>query len=1251
MARLKKTILLLAGCSVLVLLLIGGAELALPRLVNLEAVRQAVVSAIQTHVDGEASFELLNVSLFPRPHLTVHELKLTRDDSFTAKIDAVRVTVDALPLLRGQLRVRRIHLSDPRLSLFLEPDDVEEPPAGAGTGEGLSYRGMRRGFVALLAPAISIPGGLVVTVEDGVLEVHHGPSHVNRFRQIDGRMARSGSQVQLAYSCRSDLWRQAKSETFLDIETFKGRSTTTIDGLNPNVLSRILYPESPFSFPEHDVTLSVQLVSSGPADLDLSFRATVPKLDVAHAGQTTALRGASIEGDITARSDGFRITLGSVTLQQPALKAGGTLTFDPQSGQMVVDVQGTGIDAGAVRQCALVLAGDHEDVVKTFEVIRGGFVPQIRFQVQGKTLEDLGKLRNMIFTGSMVDGKLYIEPADLELEGAEGDAVIEGGILQGRRLKARAGATTGRDGSLTLALKKDSQKDGPFHLDIEVDADLSRLPAVLLHCVKDPEFLEELRLMSDIQGRAKGRLILGETLKKVKTRVEAREFKLQGRYQRIPFPIEVQGGALTFVDKSVSIAAFSGTLGKSSWEPLDLTVDWGPTSRIAVRSTNPLQASLDQIFPWLTSYDPVKRAFPDIQGLKGDVTLTSSQLEGPLFQPAQWHYEVKGRFLQGTVESGFFPAPVTVRSAGLSAVPASLVLTDCQATLLDAPTTLTVVLKTQKGLTAVDLTIADATVGPKVTQWLVDLIRLPGEFRPRPPVSLAKSRFTWERDGRVGFSGTLAQPGGAQAAIEYEKKKDQWSLNRLAIKDGLSNGVIRTTVRERDLDLSFQGNLDGRTLDDLLASNEVLKGGVFGDLRIHVLVDEPIRSTASGMLDLRGFRSLWRFKAPVEIDRAAFEAQGNRLSVKSADIAVSGNKLRFSGDLTFAASGLAMDMAVTSEAVAWKTEEPNGDDASKRAGAASTPEDATAEFLNPRFMGLPLTGLLRLSFDRLDYGRYSFTPFRAEVQLRPGVVKLETSEAKLCGVSLPGELLIGSDKVSLLVRPNAVKEPLEPAIVCLGGKKAIIDGVFNLGGELRAEGSRDALVRSLRGNVEFDAREGRIYRFDVVSKIFSVINVTEIYRGQLPDLANQGCAYDSITVKAGVEEGKLNLEEAVVDGRCMKMVWSGTLDFVSQKLDMVVLLAPLRTFERLIGYVPLIGSIFEGVISIPVKVSGDLSDPSIVPMSPSALGSKLVGIMKQVLRAPLKIMSPFAGPQNGASKSPDSSPPATEPWPEPPSSR
>ncbi len=1245
MVRLRRVFTVLAALSLLFVVLLVALELALPRLVSLDAVRQMALSTLQDYVAGEVSFESMDVSLLPRPHLTAHSLVVSRPDGSAADVESVRVTVDALPLFRGQLRMSRVRLSNPKLTVPLRRNGSgEQLTLGEEVG-ALTHGGMRRGFVGVLAPAVSMPEGLVVTMENGELDLQIDGQQAAHFDKIAARLVRHGKEVRLAYSCGSNLWRSVSSEGFFELDTFKGRSYTSVVGLNPDVLSQILYPENPLSFPEHEMNLSVLLVSGGPAELDLSFRTAVPRLGLKVGDRTTFLKEASLDGGIALRPDGFKLTLDSLKTKVPALSVTGTVSYDPQTARISADVHGTDVDAGGVRELMLVLAGKSRGVIKTFEVVKGGRVPQIRAQVQDKTLDELGELENVTITGSMVDGRIYIEPADLEVEGATGDAVIEGGILEGRRLQAHTGATTGHDGSLTLALEKDPSGDGPFHLDIAVDADLSRLPAVLLHAVKDKDFLVELNRMSEIEGRAKGRLVLGETVKDVKTKVDAREFNLQGKYQRTPFPIEVKGKALVFEGKSIAINGFEGSLGGSSWTPLDVSIDWGPSSRIQIQSESPAQIFLDQMFPWLTSFPRVKRGLPDIQNLKGMVTLQSAQLEGPLYEPAKWKYEVKGDFNQGTVESPFFPGPVTVKSSKLLGAPSVLTLSECEASLLDAAVSMSVALKTQSGLMAADLTFAEAEVGPKATQWVVDLIGLPQEFRPKPPLSLVKSRFVWERNGRVSFEGNLSQPSGVRTSIEYMRGRDQWSINRLTVKDQLSDGALKATVRERDLDLAFQGRLEGKTLDQLLEKNDLLKGGVTGDLRLNVFVEEPVRSTATGVLDLSGFHSLWKFRAPVRIDRASLDAQGGRLTIKSADVVYEGSPLHLSGNLSFAPHGLAMDMAVSSESYVWMTDAATEEGSSGEKGSGSGPGTVSTEILNPRFMGLALTGVLKVELDRLEYGKYVFAPFKGNVHFQPGTVKVETTDAKLCGVSLPGELLVDESKVSLMAKPTAVNEPLEPCIVCLGGKKAIIDGSFSLNGELRAEGKKGDLVKSLRGSLEFDAKEGRIYRFDVVSKIFSVINVTEIYRGQLPDLAREGCAYDGIKVRATVDEGKLSLDEAVVDSRCMKMVWSGTVDFVTQTVDMVVLLAPLRTFEKLIGYVPLIGRMFDGVISVPVKVSGEIADPSIIPMSPSAIGSKLIGIMKQVLQAPLKVVSPSSSPF-GNSKSPESSPPSSEEWPE-----
>jgi hypothetical protein len=46
-------------------------------------------------------------------------------------------------------------------------------------------------------------------------------------------------------------------------------------------------------------------------------------------------------------------------------------------------------------------------------------------------------------------------------------------------------------------------------------------------------------------------------------------------------------------------------------------------------------------------------------------------------------------------------------------------------------------------------------------------------------------------------------------------------------------------------------------------------------------------------------------------------------------------------------------------------------------------------------------------------------------------------------------------------------------------------------------------------------------------------------------------------------------------------------------------------------------------VSIPVKVTGNIADPTVVPLSPAAVGSELVGYMERVFKLPFKVIQPL----------------------------
>jgi hypothetical protein len=145
----------------------------------------------------------------------------------------------------------------------------------------------------------------------------------------------------------------------------------------------------------------------------------------------------------------------------------------------------------------------------------------------------------------------------------------------------------------------------------------------------------------------------------------------------------------------------------------------------------------------------------------------------------------------------------------------------------------------------------------------------------------------------------------------------------------------------------------------------------------------------------------------------------------------------------------------------------------------------------------------------------------------------------------------------------------------------------------------------------------------VLAKILGLLNLTEIFMGKVPDLVGEGFAYDSMKASGNLHNGKLTMKEGIMDCPSMKIVWQGDIDLTEKKMDLTVLVAPLKTADRIIEKIPWFGWILGGtLISIPIKVTGDINDPTVTPLSPSAVGSEILGIMKRILQLPVKVI-PF----------------------------
>jgi hypothetical protein len=102
------------------------------------------------------------------------------------------------------------------------------------------------------------------------------------------------------------------------------------------------------------------------------------------------------------------------------------------------------------------------------------------------------------------------------------------------------------------------------------------------------------------------------------------------------------------------------------------------------------------------------------------------------------------------------------------------------------------------------------------------------------------------------------------------------------------------------------------------------------------------------------------------------------------------------------------------------------------------------------------------------------------------------------------------------------------------------------------------------------------------------------------------------------------MEECFIDGASMGIACDGEIDLAEQKINLVILVAPFKTVDRIVKKIPLISTVLGGkLVSIPFRAKGDLDDPMVIPLSPTAVGSGVLGVMQRTLKLPITLIQPL----------------------------
>jgi hypothetical protein len=942
-----------------------------------------------------------------------------------------------------------------------------------------------------------------------------------------------------------------------------------------------------------------------------------PYLTFQQGEKKWVLKGKALNGAFRWQDDQITFSLAELRLENPRIRLSGELFIDPAAPHIRLEIAGREVDVSSVREIALGLAGKVDVMQTVFDIVRGGEIPNISFKTGGRSAADLGQLKNISIRGNMVGGRIFLSESLTGLKGtpfdlrdAGGEVIISRGILEGKNLAAQWEKTRVSRGLLQLGLEG---KNAPFHLEALADVDLSQPLLFLKKLIGDQTFSEEVDRFHDLQGRARAKLILGETLQSIRPEVEVQELNLSARYDRIPYPLQIESARAVYGGGKIDVKNLNGAIGKSSFSGITAQIDLAGTPHLGISSGKSI-ILLEEIYAWLTSLEKLKVSLQDLKSLQGEIALSSMSFQGPLTQPEKWDFRIQAESERLAMEASMLPGPLVVRAAKLEVTPEKILVQDSEVNLLDASLKVSGgVNGWQQGWHSLEGTF-QGNLGAHIMGWAFTSFHVPENLRIQAPLALRQTRVGWNQRGEIQVSGNLRWPEGPSLAIDFLYNPETLEVNRLLMEDDQSQAEVGLKFHQRELFLNFKGRLEKSTLDRILVRNEFLRGSIRGDFHSRIFIDQPLRSTARGKLKGGGLGLVLPLKAPLIVKDFSVDADQGRVHVESAALRWDDRHLALEGWLDFSPEGFHLDLDVSIDGLEW----------AKIEKILRTEDQKTEPGRTARTKIPPLRGRIGVKSAFFEYDRFTWRPLDLEITFLPEEVKVTVREAKVCGISTPGTVTATSEDLALDFQPLAKNQDFSSVVSCLSGRPVLMTGNLDFYGRVKGRGQSKDLVQSLQGPLEMEAKDGRIYQDPIAIKILAFLNLTELLAGEKDDPLKKGMDYKSLQAKGELQSGKLTIQELVLDASAMQVASQGEIDFVNQRMDLAIAVAPLKTVDWIVKHIPVVGYILEGtLISIPLRVQGDLKDPRIIPLAPSQIGSELMGIMKRTLKLPFKVVQPI----------------------------
>ncbi|MFP4428202.1 MAG: AsmA-like C-terminal domain-containing protein [Desulfovermiculus sp.] len=1172
---------------------------------------QGLLAQAQNTLPYSFQAHSLELELFPWPSLVVHEAGVELPDIGPAKAAKIEITPSQSALLQGKLRLSKLIVSQPTLNLPVGPvlDEEEVFPIqdlsrilSRILPQGAKLR-IRSGHITLASPK-----GQGVTLDHIFADLTHAQEYNLDLRATSER----ASEIRLSMQSPESL------------NHFKGR--LRIQDLQPEYIFQLFeMPDFPLWLGAGRLNTKISFQAQGMTQASARVDLKSDGLMLCTRDNEQTLQGVKLQADLNMDRSSIRAAIHHFSLGHPEFSLAGQVVTDLTSPWLQLNLRGQDLTLPPLSQACLDLFPESKFLNQLFGIIRGGDLPYLSVSTHGSTASALKE--ELSIQGQMQNGIIHIPKLDLRLHDVNGTGGMKNKILSGSSLSAGMDQARAWDASFRYGLE--DTRDRPFDLSLRASGPVEYIPPILRDTIKDQAFVSEVNGFAELEGQFKGGLDLHKTEQGMDFDIQAQKFEVQGEHRSLPWPVKTRGRNLHITNHGLELTSARNNLGPSRMDISQTALSWKNDPELSIQSMSG-KLDLASFWPWLlnlpqTDLEPQKEL-----SLDGLAHVQEASIHIPFSRPRETRIEFLAQAEDIQARHPVLPEPLALSSGEIRWGQEQSSVRDLNLRIGRGSASLSGEMAgSPLDWDASDLDLSfSGQFDAEATRLAQQIANVPSSVSLKGPMHVRRAQLKEPIPGEFVFQTFIDFDPGMAGEVDLQWAADRFELRELKILDQNRKASISMLASGSEIQTEFSGDLKPSSLKRIFSA-PFLAGGDEGSISGQFFTQwerSPLRlSNAKGELTLTGLELDSGPKAPpLSISKVELRTvPGKGLHVRSGDLIWEDKELTLGGYVQPQSDKPAiLDLSIQAHRLdaAWIQS------LADQLGFAGNDDPGNAPQL------LEFQGQISAKIASFTHQERTFSPLHMTWVLDPGgpwtVHILE--ESALCGISLPGKVTVQPDQVYFGLAPSSQELDLSRSLQCLFQAKDIATGELNLRGNVQGTAPKpENLISNLNGELDLTVTDGRLLRFTVLSKLIELLNTTEILFGTLPDLEHEGIRFSRLHSTILFKDSRATITQGLVDGHSLEIGFHGDIDLHEKSLELTVLVAPLKTVDRLMKKIPLISGLTGGnLVTIPVRISGDWDNPKVTPLSPQAVSKELVGLMRRTLKLPLKILNPFMRHEN-----------------------